>query len=132
MSDEFFRGLKQGLELGARFKYLQINLLTLMRDFEKLHQKTKQHYLYDLWSKVIECQSNIEELLYEGEHGETTRVEMLNNYMCQFNDFRQKYRVLLEDYNNIKKTRPVRKRRKVVTVKTTEPEPPPVEDDEEF
>ena len=116
MSQEFFNGLKQGFELGGRFKYLQVNLLALMRDFEKLNQKSKTNYLYELWTKVMECQSNIEEIPYEEEViDEATRHERLNNLSTQLNEYRQKYRVLLENYNEIKK-KPATRKRKVVVV----------------
>jgi len=112
MSQDFFNGLKSGFELGARFKYLQIHLLTLMKDFEKINQKSKQHYLYDLWTKVIECQNNIEELWYQDDSDQTSKLDTLTNLCCQFNEHRQKYRVLLEQYNEIKKSRPAKTTRK--------------------
>ena len=133
MSQEFFNGLKQGFELGARFKYLQVNLLTLSNDFEKLHQKTKQRYLYELWTKVIECQSNIEELVYEEDNGDSLRLDRLANLAMEFNEYRQKYRVLLEQYNELKKSRPTRSTRKrkapVAVVAEVEEE---VEEEEDF
>ena len=113
MSQEFFNGLKQGFELGGRFKYLQVNLLALMRDFEKLNQKSKTNYLYELWTKVMECPSNIEEIPYVID--EATRLERLNNLSTQLNEYRQKYRGLLENYNEIKK-KPATRKRKVVVV----------------
>ena len=112
MSQEFFNGFKHGFELGARFKYLQVNLLTLSNDFDKVHQKSKQRYLYDLWTKVNECQSNIEELVYEEDKGDSSRLDRLASLGMEFNEYRQKYRVLLEQYNELKKSRPARSTRK--------------------
>ena len=112
MSQEFFNGFKHGFELGARFKYLQVNLLTLSNDFDEVHQKSKQRYLYDLWTKVNECQSNIEELVYEEDKGDSSRLDRLASLGMEFNEYRQKYRVLLEQYNELKKSRPARSTRK--------------------
>ena len=39
---EYFEGFKKGFDFGARFKYLQINLIELMKEMEKLNNKGKK------------------------------------------------------------------------------------------
>jgi hypothetical protein len=115
MSQEFFEGLRQGLELGSRHKYLQINLLTLMKDFEKLNQKSKQNQLYELWSQVLDCYTGIEELHLDSEE-DGNRAERLQVLCASFNQMRQRYKVLLDQYHTSKKNKIGAKKRKIKVV----------------
>jgi hypothetical protein len=112
MSQDFFEGFKEGMVLGSRHKYLQIHLLTLIKDFEKINQKSKQNHAYELWTKVIDTFTNIEELCLYTEDEIDNRKEALQELCSTFNHLRKQYKVLLEHYYELKKTKPVKRKRK--------------------
>jgi hypothetical protein len=93
---EYFEGFKKGFDFGARFKYLQINLIELMKEMEKLNNKGEKSYWYELWSQVVDIQCRVEELYYEDDEN-INRYTVLEELLREFNACRRKYLVLLEE-----------------------------------